>query len=907
MSINSFLEFGGSLGDLSNGTISIFAKTISAANLEASFSLKTDSLGVIQTNALSISDTLGLQTILDSKIGTPLLQDLDVNKKTLLNIGVAEFVETSGSNVISMKAPSSITTGGHDFILPSVVGGESDVLTRDGAGGTSWELGGNVSSFNNFSNDNRIVITDTVAGIKNLQQSALTISDAGDITTSNSLEIKSTNLNEDTLKIVLESGSGQTMLFLNDISTQDNAIEINAPLGGVTLAAGRQLVLSSSFNSRTGVLIQNTSEDNQAGVTLESDGGDSQLTLSCGRTSGVALNFETFAQGETLFSAGGKFHVNNTNGGILLQSAAVSPTSILLQGTGLGSGIRLNSFSSDISLLADGTSANITLDSSGLGSIKLTHAGVLGNGIILDSGNRLLLKATTDIILETPQMLLEHKSIEDDEDVFRLDINAAGFADIKAMHNIYTTGPLNNGDTQSINLVTVDESLNNGGRIFGHAVNSTEIGSSNVHALGIGTQVNPILQKSGTFNNANSLLNIAVNVLVALSVSGAGNITVFVANNDNFTIGDTNKFSEIEFILDIGASQAGVKPTFEFSTGVGTWSSFSPIDGTSQFRNTGIVSWSLSDITNWLVGAGSEFLIRISRTRVSLAILPILDLVQISATIEYSWNLSGDLKVNTIVANEISYPPRYLDRLSIEWVTVFQLLINTGNCRDSTNSMNLNLSTSTVTITNSGPGGLQSGSSEAANTWYKILIIGDSTGINAPSTLLVPQGTSFIIQDGFDKFRILGHVRNNASSNFRRFTMHGADRSRHITMEDTRTENTMLFETPPALDDTFETLNISAFVPEGTSRIDMQIVFDMDADGDMLYLSSGINTQTIAETIINIGLGISTAALEEFNTTMTNFAINPSGPSFDWAATEGNTGEPQNFLTFILIGYIQNL
>ena len=810
--------------------------------------------------------------------GTKLLESgAFIINKCLSGIEKILLTEPLGIDTITLQSPSLASS--YILNLPTDVGLVNQHLTTDGnnPANLTWSdiaISGDVSSSLNFSNDNRIVITDTVSGNKFLQQSLLTISSAGNISTSNSLEIKSTNLNEDTLKIVLESGSGQTMLFLNDISTQDNAIEINAPLGGIAIAAGRQLVLSSSFNSRTGVLIQNTSEDNQAGVTLESDGSSSQLTLSCGRSAGVALNFKTFLQGETLFSAGGKFHVNNTNGGILLQSAAISPTAILLQGTGLGSGIKLESFSSDINLLASGTSANITLNSGGLGSIKLVHAGVLGDGIVLDSGGRLLLKATNDIILDTPQVVLEHKSIEDDEDVFRLDINAAGFADIKAMHNIYTTGALINGDTQAVNLVTVDEGLNNAGRIFGYAVNSTGTGNSNVHALGITPEVNPILQKSGIFANADSLLNLAVNVLGSLSIGGGGNITIFVANNDNFTVGSSNKFSEIEFILDIGASQAGVKPTFEFSTGVGTWSSFSPIDGTSQFRNTGIVSWSLSDITNWLVGAGSEFLIRISRTRVTLAILPILDLVQISATIEYSWNLSGDLKVNTIVANEISYPPRYLDRLSIEWVTVFQLLVNTGNCRDSTNSMNLNLSTSTVTITNSGPGGLQ--------------------------------GTSFI-QAGYDKFRILGYVRNNASSDFRRFTMHGNDRSRHITQEDTRTENTMLLATPPDLDDTFQTLNISAFVPENTSRIDMQIVFDMDSDSDMLYLTSGINTQTIAETIINIGLGISTAALEEFNTTMTNFAINPSGPSFDWAASEGNVSEPQNELTFILIGYIQNL
>ena len=127
---------------------------------------------------------------------------------------------------------------------------------------------------------------------------------------------------------------------------------------------------------------------------------------------------------------------------------------------------------------------------------------------------------------------------------------------------------------------------------------------------------------------------------------------MFVADNDSVTIGSAAVFEEIEFILDTVASGAGIKPNFDFSTGVGTWSSSTPTDGTNGMRNTGIVSWDLSDISaTWAVGTDSEYLIRITRTANSLTTTPIEDIVQISAATKYEWDKDGNIKVAGLYAS----------------------------------------------------------------------------------------------------------------------------------------------------------------------------------------------------------------------------------------------------------------
>jgi hypothetical protein len=243
---------------------------------------------------------------------------------------------------------------------------------------------------------------------------------------------------------------------------------------------------------------------------------------------------------------------------------------------------------------------------------------------------------------------LIHTAVGTDEHALEIEVDAATFGDIKAIDIAYTTGILTAGSAEAIMLINIDETAATGGDIHGLEVITTEGSADNIWMSLSGAGVGPIEQLSGVFVNATSVLNIAVDVLTAVSSGGAGNISVFVADDDSVTIGSTSKFEEIEFLLDTGSSGAGISPTFEFSTGVGTWAAFTPIDGTSAFKHTGVIVWLDADIPTWAIGTGSEYLIRITRTENSLTTSPIVDTIHIAATTRYYWDKDGDIFINNI-------------------------------------------------------------------------------------------------------------------------------------------------------------------------------------------------------------------------------------------------------------------
>jgi len=251
---------------------------------------------------------------------------------------------------------------------------------------------------------------------------------------------------------------------------------------------------------------------------------------------------------------------------------------------------------------------------------------------------------------------------------------------VRSLSIDYDAGTLAPTEQEAANLVNVDESLSTGGEVFGFAMIGTAEGSAELHALGAGINVNPVRQSSGSYGDTDSILVLAVNQTVALSAGGAGNVTTFVADDDTITIGDAAQFDEIGFLVDTAAAGGGIDPTFEYSTGVGTWATFIPSDGTRGFRNTGVVSFDASDLTGWVVGAGAEFLIRITRTRNNLTTVPILDLIQIAAATIHSWDKNGDLNINNLIVKGILKQTKGADLASAA-----ELLANiAGNTHDVT-------------------------------------------------------------------------------------------------------------------------------------------------------------------------------------------------------------------------------
>ncbi len=234
------------------------------------------------------------------------------------------------------------------------------------------------------------------------------------------------------------------------------------------------------------------------------------------------------------------------------------------------------------------------------------------------------------------------------EHAFEVDVNANGIGDIKGIDINYTTGAIVTGENEEAILININGFAATGGHFAGLEVLATEGGLDNIIALEAGILVDPILQLAGTFGDMDSASTTADGDVLVAFTSVLTDVTLFASDNYAVVIGDAAKFEEIEFILDTVASNPGTRPAFEFSTGVGAWTAFTPADGTNGFRNTGIIAWHDADIPGWLVGLGGEYLIRITRTQNGLSVAPIEDLVQISAVTEYSWDKLGDLSVRGI-------------------------------------------------------------------------------------------------------------------------------------------------------------------------------------------------------------------------------------------------------------------
>ena len=220
--------------------------------------------------------------------------------------------------------------------------------------------------------------------------------------------------------------------------------------------------------------------------------------------------------------------------------------------------------------------------------------------------------------------------------------DAGGFSDVSAIAISYLTGASPANVHQSAILVSVDDRLAGGGGFAALEVSST--GNQPSVAILAGPQVAPIYQGAGTMAAAAQVLVVAVDQTAALAGTNA-NVNVFVANGNTMTIGGAAKFARISFTLDIVAGAGGITPTFEFSTGVGTWGALGATDGTSGMRQSGVVSFDPLAIPTWVVGAGGFFLVRITRTNnAGVAGNARCDALRVSVTDAFYWDKSARLR-----------------------------------------------------------------------------------------------------------------------------------------------------------------------------------------------------------------------------------------------------------------------
>ncbi len=159
----------------------------------------------------------------------------------------------------------------------------------------------------------------------------------------------------------------------------------------------------------------------------------------------------------------------------------------------------------------------------------------------------------------------------------------------------------------------------------------------------------------------------------------------------------------------------------------------------------------------------------------------ILEIEQILATPtwQYEWRPDVFTQRDSYDNAVVHMSPKHFDGMRLSHTSASVVTIGVGQCRDSTDSRFIVVDTPiTADMTVSGAGGIQSGSSETADTWYEVRLIADINGVNAVDSLLTPAGTGLSLPTGYNSSRRVGMIRNDSSSNVIEFVQFGEGRQR---------------------------------------------------------------------------------------------------------------------------------
>jgi hypothetical protein len=306
----------------------------------------------------------------------------------------------------------------------------------------------------------------------------------------------------------------------------------------------------------------------------------------------------------------------------------------------------------DLGFIADANGNELIVGdtvASAVNEITVSNAATAGDPTIAATGD------DTDVNLHlTPKgagevwvdnsVRIQHTALKADDHALEIDIDAAGFGDVKALDIVYDTGALSSGEEEAVMLSSINQIDATGGSLIGHEILATDGGLGAIYGQKAGAGVGPIIQESGTFSNPTTGTNNTTSTNVANMIDGSAgtSTTIFVADNDYIIIGAGAEFTEIEFIIQTSAGNPGIDPTFAYSTvGAGQFTAFTPVDGTNGFQSTGVVAWEAADLTGHTTNDDTgTYDIKITRTSNSKGNVSLF-YAKTAATVVYSWDKDG--------------------------------------------------------------------------------------------------------------------------------------------------------------------------------------------------------------------------------------------------------------------------
>ena len=261
--------------------------------------------------------------------------------------------------------------------------------------------------------------------------------------------------------------------------------------------------------------------------------------------------------------------------------------------------------------------------------------------------------AITATLGVTGDVIIIHTATEADNNALEVDVDAAGFGDVKGLEIEYDTGAIATGQDEAIILININELDATGGEVFGLEVLATDGAADKITAVKAGALVGPILQDSGVFINATLGTNNtnSTNVPDMIDGSTGTNTDIFILDDDFIIIGSNTAVTEIEVVIETGAGAPGIKPTFAYSTaGTNQFTDFSPVDGSNGFKNAGafVIAWDASDLTGHVADTVTgKFDIRMTRTANNTSTVSLF-FAKTAATTVFSWDKNGVVLIDEL-------------------------------------------------------------------------------------------------------------------------------------------------------------------------------------------------------------------------------------------------------------------
>ncbi len=197
-----------------------------------------------------------------------------------------------------------------------------------------------------------------------------------------------------------------------------------------------------------------------------------------------------------------------------------------------------------------------------------------------------------------------------------------------------------------------------------HAIDvaTPETPAGTVVAVGTHSNVEVIQQSIGTFTTPNQTEYAGEkHTGGTVWADGVDASEIFVVDDDEVYVGSAAQFGEIDVIMTTPGSKT-VTPTFHYNTAADTWTEFFPADDTDGFQQSGIIRWTLADISgSWTNngdpgGADSSagYWIKIIRTANADPGTPTPTTVKTGAITSYFWSKTGAVDVLSMEADTIT-------------------------------------------------------------------------------------------------------------------------------------------------------------------------------------------------------------------------------------------------------------